>query len=72
MEMILASLFMIQGDCWCSENEDMCRSFQKKRLCGKEFSLFEMGECGDWCIGICRYWIFDSVRSVSVFIEGRI
>ena len=37
-----------------------------------QISLFEMGECGDWCIGICRYWIFDSVRSVSVFIEGRI
>ena len=30
------------------------------------------GECGDWCIDICRYWIFDSVRSVPVFIEGRI
>ena len=38
----------------------------------KKFSLFETGECGDWCIGICRYWIFDSVRSVPVFIEGRI
>lgn len=30
------------------------------------------GECDDWCFGICRYWIFDSVRSVSVLIEGRI
>ena len=50
----------------------MCRSFQKKRLLGKELRLFETGECDDWYIGICRYWIFDSVRSVSVFIEGRI
>ena len=28
------------------------------------------GECDDWCFGICRYWIFDSVRNVSVFIEA--
>ena len=71
--MIPVNLFMIQGGFWCFENGDCVQMFlEEMAVRHKKFSLFETGECGDWCIGICRYWIFDSVRSVPVFIVGRI
>lgn len=48
------------------------QEFSEEKVVMQKVSLFETAECDDWCFGICRYWIFDSVRSVSVFIEGRI
>ena len=54
-EMIPVSLFMIPGGFWCFENGDCVQMFlEEMAVRHKKFSLFETGECGDWCIGICR------------------
>ena len=71
MEMIPVSLFMIPGDCWCSEDGEYAAGVWQEVYDVENSGILKMGECDDWCC-VCRNCILDFVWMVSVFMQGGI
>lgn len=67
--MIPVSLFMIPGDCWCSENGKYAAGVWQEVYDVESSGDLKMGERDVWCCE-CRNCIFDSAWMVPVFMQG--